>query len=147
MYSTNSQPNLGEVYFAMWFSPYMVGKLVCMYIITQIPARHEFWCPLYRVFCYLHYNVKSFNRYQHYLFQGVSEHQFQYSLHEVQSSSSSSELAAPVALQTLTHTFNLNLTRDQYADLIESLQLSQSASSKSTAFPRCSRKTNRCTTC
>ena len=44
------------------------------------------------------------------------------SLHEVQSSSSSSELAAPVALQTPTHTFNLNLTRDQYADLIESLQ-------------------------
>ena len=44
------------------------------------------------------------------------------SLHEVQSSSSSSELAAPIALQTPTHTFNLNLTRDQYADLIESLQ-------------------------
>ena len=49
------------------------------------------------------------------------------SLHEVQSSLSS-ELTAPVALQTPTHTFNLNLTRDQYADLIESLQhLSQQA--------------------
>ena len=35
------------------------------------------------------------------------------SLHEVQSSSSSSELAVPVAPQTPTHTFNLNLTRDQ----------------------------------
>ena len=44
------------------------------------------------------------------------------SLHKVQSSSSSSELAAPIAHQTPTHTFNLNLTRDQYADLIESLQ-------------------------
>ena len=44
------------------------------------------------------------------------------SLHEVQSSSSSSELAAPVALQTPTHSFYLNLTRDQYADLIECLQ-------------------------
>ena len=46
-------------------------------------------------------------------------------------SSSSSELAAPVALQTPTHTFNLNLTRDQYADLIESLQcLNQQAQSQ-----------------
>ena len=44
------------------------------------------------------------------------------SLHKVQSSSSSSELTAPMALQTPTHIFNLNLTRDQYADLIESLQ-------------------------
>ena len=44
------------------------------------------------------------------------------SLHKVQSSSSSSELAVPVALQTPTHTFNFNLTRGQYADLIESLQ-------------------------
>ena len=65
------------MYFAMCFSPYMVGKLVCMYIFTQIPARREIWCPLYHVFCYLHYNVKSFNRYQHYWFQGVSAHQFQ----------------------------------------------------------------------
>ena len=60
-----------------------VGKLVCMYIITQIPARHEFWCPLYRVFCYLHYSVNSFNGYQHYWFQGVSEHQFQHFLTEM----------------------------------------------------------------
>ena len=55
------------------------GRKAGLYVhFTQIPARREFWCPLYCVFCYLHYSVKSFNGYQHYWFQGVSAHQFQH---------------------------------------------------------------------